>query len=310
MDTVGETEGETNWETSIEIYTLPCAKQSSWEAAYSTGISALCSVTTQMGGMMRLEWERGSRRRGHMYVRVCSVTSVMSNSLWPYGLQPARFLCPWEFSKQEYWSGSPCPPAGNLPEQRLKPMSLIAPALAGRFFTTNTIWEAQIYVIDVSVHFSSVQSLSRVQLFATPWITAHQASLSVTNSRSPLKLISIKSVMPLNHLILCRRLLLLPPIPPSIRVFSNESTLRIRWPKYWSFSFSISHSSEHPRLISFRMYWLDLLVVQGTLESLLQHTVQNHQLFGTQLSSQSNSYIHTWPLEKPQPWPHGPLLAK
>ena len=115
--------------------------------------------------------------------------------------------------------------------------------------------------------FSSVQSLSRVRLFATPWIAAPQASPSITNSRSSLKLTSIKSVMPSSHLILCRPLLLLLPIPPSIRVFSNESTLCMRWPKYWSFSFSIIPSKEHPGLISFRMDWLDLLAVQGTQES-------------------------------------------
>ena len=145
--------------------------------------------------------------------------------------------------------------------------------------------------------FSSVQSLSRVRLFVTPWIAAHQASLSITNSRSSLRLTSIESVMPSNHLILCRPLLLLPPIRPSIRVFSNESTLRMRWPKHWSFSFSISPSKEHPGLISFRMDWLDLLAVQGTLKSLLQH--HKHQFFSTQPSSQSNSHIHTWPQEKP-----------
>ena len=120
------------------------------------------------------------------------------------------------------------------------------------------------------LQFSSVQSLSRVRLFATPWIAARQASLSITNSRSSLRVTSIKSVMPSSHLILCRPLLL-PPIPPSIRVFSNESTLRVRWPKYWSFSFSIILSKEIPGLISFRMDWLDLLAVQGTLKSLLQH---------------------------------------
>ena len=116
----------------------------------------------------------------------------------------------------------------------------------------------------------SVQSLSRVRLFATPWTAARQASLSITNSRSSLRLTSIESVMPSSHLILCRPLLLLPPIPPSIRVFSNESTLRMRWPKYWSFSFSIVPSKEIPGPISFRMDWLDLLAVQGTLKSLLQ----------------------------------------
>ena len=119
--------------------------------------------------------------------------------------------------------------------------------------------------------FSSVQLLSCVQLFATLWIAAHQASLSITNSQSSLKLTSIKSVMPSSHLILCRPLLLLPPIPPSIRAFSNESTLRMRWPKYWSFSFSIIPSKEHPGLISSRIDWLDLLAVQGTLKSFLQH---------------------------------------
>ena len=117
----------------------------------------------------------------------------------------------------------------------------------------------------------SDQSLSRVQLFASPWIAAHEASLSITNSWSSLRLKSIESVMPSSHLIFCRPLLLLPPIPPSIRVFSNESTLRMRWPKYWSFSFSIIPSKEIPGMISFRMDWLDLLVVQGTLKSLLQH---------------------------------------
>ena len=116
-----------------------------------------------------------------------------------------------------------------------------------------------------SVQFSSVQLLSRVQLFETPWITARQASLSITNSRSSPRLTSIGSVKPSSHLILCRPLFLLPPIPPSIKVFSNESTLRMRWPKYWSFSFSIIPSKEHPGLISFRMDWLDLLAVQGIL---------------------------------------------
>ena len=126
---------------------------------------------------------------------------------------------------------------------------------------------------------SSVQSLSRVRLFATPWLAARQASLSITSSWSLLKLMFIESVMPSSHLILCRPLLLLPPIPPSIRVFSNELTLRIRWPKYWSFSFSISPSNEHPGLISFRMDWLDLLSVQGTLKSLLQHYISKASIF-------------------------------
>ena len=126
---------------------------------------------------------------------------------------------------------------------------------------------------------SSVQLLSRVWLFATPWITARQASLSITNPQSLLKLMSIKSVMPSSHLNLYRPLLLLPPITPSIRVFSNKSTLRMRWPKYWSFSFSISPSNEHPGLICFRMDWLDLLAVQGTLKSLLQHHSSKASIF-------------------------------
>ena len=125
--------------------------------------------------------------------------------------------------------------------------------------------------LNLYLYLSSVQSLSCVQLFATPWTAARQASLSITNSWSLPKLISIESVMPSNHLILCHPLLLLPSVFPSIRVFSNESSLRIRWPKYWSFSFNISPSNEHPRLISFRMDWLDLFAVQGTLRSLLQH---------------------------------------
>ena len=115
----------------------------------------------------------------------------------------------------------------------------------------------------------SDHSLSHVRLFVTPWIAACQVSLSITNSRSSVRLTSIESVMSSSHLILCRPLLLLSPIPPSIRVFSNESTLRMRWPKYWSFCFSIIPSKEHPGLISFRMDWLDLLAVQGTLKSLL-----------------------------------------
>ena len=130
------------------------------------------------------------------------------------------------------------------------------------FFTSSPV---------LAVQFSSIQSLSRVWLFATPWITARQASLFIINSRSLPKLMSILSVKPSSHIILCRPLLLLPPIPLSIRVFSNESTLHMRWPKYWSFSFSISPSNEHPGLIFSRMDWLDLLAVQGTLKSLLQH---------------------------------------
>ena len=126
---------------------------------------------------------------------------------------------------------------------------------------------------------SSVQSLTRVQLFATPLIAARQASLSITNSRSSLKHTSIESLMPRSHLILCHPHLLLPTNPPSIRLFYNESTLHMRWTKYWSFSFSIMLSQEHPGLISFRMDWLDLLAVQGTLKSLLQHHSSKASIF-------------------------------
>ena len=140
--------------------------------------------------------------------------------------------------------------------------------------------------------FSSVQSLSCVRLFATPWTAACQASLPITNSQSLLKLMYIESVMPSNDLILCCPLLP-PSVFPSIRIFSNESVLRIRWPKYWSFSFNISPSNEHPELISFRIDWLDLLAVQGTRRVFFNTTVQKHQFFGAQFSSQSNSHIHT-----------------
>ena len=160
-------------------------------------------------------------------------------------------------------------------------------------------WEHGVLATGLPSKFSSVQLLSHVRLFVTPWIAARQASLSITNSRSSLKLMSIESVLPSNHLILCRPLLLLPPIPPSVRVFSNESTLCMRWPKYWSFSFSISPSKEHPGLISFRMDWLVLLEVKGLSRVFSNTTLQKHQFFGALLSSQSNSHIHTWPLEKP-----------
>ena len=139
-----------------------------------------------------------------------------------------------------------------------------------------------------SVQFSSVKLLSRVRLFATPTVAALQASLSITNSQSSLKLMYIESVMPSSHLILCCSLFLLPPIPPSIRVFSNESTLPMRWPKYWSFSFSIIPSKEHPGLISFRMDWLDLLAVQGTLRQGSSPTPQFKSI-----NSSALSFLHS-----------------
>ena len=140
---------------------------------------------------------------------------------------------------------------------------------------------------------SSVQSLSHVQHFATPWTAAHQASLSITNSWSLLKLMSVKPVMPSNHLILCRPRLLLPSIFPSIKVFSNESVLCITWPKYWGFSFNISPSSEHPGLISFRMTGWISLQSKGLSRVFSNTTVQKHQFFSTQPSLWSNSHIHT-----------------
>ena len=155
-----------------------------------------------------------------------------------------------------------------------------------RYNTKETHW----VFLFTGHQFSSVQLLSHVQLFVTPWITARQAFLFITNSQNLPKLMSIESEMPSSHLILCHPLLLPPPIPPSIRVFSNKSTLRMRWPKYWSFSFSISPSNEHPGLISFTMDWLDLLAVQGTLKSLLQHhsskasILQRSAFFTAQLS--------------------------
>ena len=146
----------------------------------------------------------------------------------------------------------------DFPEPGIKP---VYPALAGGFSTTGT--QVKFY--------HSVQSLSHVLLFVSPWTTTCQASLSITNSGSPPKPMSIKSVMPSNHVIFCHPLFLLPSIFPSIRVFSNESALWMRWPKIWNFSFNVSPSNEHPGLSSLRMDWLALLVVQGTLKSLLQH---------------------------------------
>ena len=161
----------------------------------------------------------------------------------------------------------------------------------------NWIFTCETIKLDPLPQFSLVQSLSRIRLFATPWISARQATLCITNSRSLHKLMSIDSVMPSSHLILCRPLLL-PLIPPSIRVFSNESTLRIRWPKYWSFSFGFSPSNEHPGLPLGWTGWISLQF-KGLSRVFSNTTVQKHQFFSAQLSSQSNSHIHTWPLETP-----------
>ena len=155
-----------------------------------------------------------------------------------------------------------------------------------------------------------VQSLSRVQLFATPWTAAHQASLSFSISRSLLKFMSTESVMPLSHLILCHPLLLLPSIFPSTRISSSKLALHIRQPKYWSFSFSTSPSNEYSGLISFRIDWFDLLAVQGTLKSLHQHHNLNASVLRFSTSLWSNSHISTWLLEKPYLWLYGCLSSK
>ena len=162
---------------------------------------------------------------------------------------------------------------------------------------TITIWSSNPTPRDQLVS-QSVQSLSHIWFFAAPWTAACQASLSITNSCSLLKFMSIALVMPSNHLILCHPLLP-PSIFPSIRVFPNELVLRIRWPKYWSFSSGISLSNEHPGLISFRMDWLDLLAVQGTLKSLLQHHSSKASILRHSAFFKSNTHIHTWLLEKP-----------
>ena len=177
----------------------------------------------------------------------------------------------------------PFPTPGDFPDPGTEPVS---PALAGRFFTTSATREAHISV-------SSVQLLRHIRLFATPQTAAYQAFLSMTNYRSVLNLMSIEWVMPSNCLILGCLLLFLPSIFPSIRVFSNESAFHIRWPKYWSFSFNISPSSEDPGLISFRMDWLDLPAVQETLKSLLQHHSSKASILQCSAFFIVQTHIHT-----------------
>ena len=200
-------------------------------------------------------------------------------------------------SSSRLWNsstGSPSPPLAlfvvMLPKAHLTSHSrisgsgwVITPSwlsVSWRSFLYSSVYSWHLFLIfSASVQFSSVQSLNCIWLFATPWIAAPQASLSITNSRSLLKLMPIESVMPSSHSILCHPLLLLPPIPPTIRVLSNESTFHMGWQKYWSFSFSISPSNEHPGLISFKMDWLDLFAVQGTLKSHLQHHSSKASIF-------------------------------
>ena len=189
-----------------------------------------------------------------MLVAQSCLTFFDTHRLWP-----ARLLCPWK---------SPGKNTGVGCHFLLQGIFSTKGSNSGLMHYRRMLYCLSYYTI---FQFSSVQLLSHVRFFATSWTAAHQAFLSITNSWSLLKLMSIESVMPFNHLILCHPFLLLPSIFPSIRVFSNESVLCIRWPKYWSFSFSISPSNEYSGLISFRMDWLDFLVVQGTLKSLLQH---------------------------------------
>ena len=234
--------------------------------------------------------------------------SVMSNSLGSYelykrwnspGQNTGEFPSPGDLPNPRFEPRSPSLQANSLPaEPQGKPKNTGVGSLSllQWIFPTQKLNQGLLHCMRIlyqliyegrpyssciwySVQFSSVQSLSRVWLFATPWIAACQASMSITNTRSLLALMPIESVMPSSHLILCHPLLLLPPIPPSIRVFSNESTLCMRWPKYWSFSFNISPSSEDPRLIFSRMDWLDLLAVQGTLKSVRQQHSPKASIF-------------------------------
>ena len=230
----------------------------------------------------------------------------MSDSLPPHGLQHTRPPCP-----------SPAPGVGSnsCPLSQWCHTTILSSVIpfssylqsfpASGSFLISQLFASGRQSIRASASASSPSNesvqfnLSGVRLFATPWIAARQASLSITNSRNLFKLMFIELVMPSNHLIVCRPLLLLPFIFPSIRVFSNESALRIRWPKYWSFSFSLSPSNEQSGLISYRMDWLDLLAVQGALKSILQHHSSKASILWCSISSQSNSHIHTWLLEKP-----------
>ena len=217
------------------------------------------SMLLQMAGVLSSSfiWLNNSP----LYVCMCMCCSVISNSLPPYGwIVTLQAPLPIGFSQQEFWCGLPFPSPEGLPDPEIEPMS---PMLQADFFLLSH-WRNPL----VHYMYVAVQSLSHVWHFVTPWTTACQASLSLTISRSLLKVMSIESVMPSNYLILCRPLLLPTSIFPSIRVFSNKLAIFIRWPKYWGFSLSISPSNEYSELIFFRIYWFDLLAVQGTLKSL------------------------------------------
>ena len=198
-----------------------------------------------------------------------------------------QVLLSMRFSRQENWSALPFPSPGDLPYPGIE---FVFPTLWVDSLSLSHLW-----ILLSSVQFSSVTQSCPIM---TSWTAAHQVSLSITNSQNLCKLISTDSVVPSNHLILYPPFLL-PSVLPSIRVFSNQSFLHIRWPKYWSFSFSISPSNEHPGLISFRIDWMDTLQSNGFSRVFSNTTVQRHQFFGTQLSLYSDSHIHTWLLEKP-----------
>ena len=227
-----------------------------------------------------------------------TITLNSSKAWWaqrePFSLHSLPCLHPHPLTPSEQSAYSPRLKFNNSTPQ-IHPILWINRILGRCYFNCLLSTRVLLHIEKDSVQFSC----SVVSDSAIPWITARQGSLSITISWSSFKLMSIELVMPSSHFILCRPLLLLPPIPPSIRAFSNESSLRMRWPKYWSFSFSIIPSKEIPGLISFRMDCLELLAVQETLKSLQHHSSKASILGGAQLSSQSNSCIHTWPLEKP-----------
>ena len=244
---------------SIHICDKPCSlSKNTWE---TFGYSILLIKLRHGDSSLQRQWVPLNHRLHYL-------NAVEGQFIpWPAALPQA---CPPRNWSVPPWAGLPLVPSSNS-------------CCAGDISQLLSARKCKhMYLCASHIHITtSVQSLSCVRLFATPWIAAPQASLSITNSQSLPKLISIELVMPSSHLILCRPLFLLPPIPPSIRVFSNESTLCMRWPKYWSFSFNISPSNEHPGLIFFRMdFWLDLLAVQGTLKSLLQYHSSKASILG------------------------------
>ena len=218
----------------------------------------------------------------------------MSESLQLHGLYPNKLLCPWNFLGKNTGLGCYFLLQGIFLAQRLNLHLLhwqVDSLLLSHLGSLH--WAHLAFSVQSSSVTQSCPTLCDSMNHSTPGLPVHHQLPEFTQTQF------IESVMPSSHLILCRPLLLLPPILPSIRVFSNESTPRMKWPKYWSFSFNIISYKDIAGLISFRMDWLDLLAVQGTLKSLLQHHSSKYQFFSAQPSSQSNSHIHTWPQEKP-----------